>query len=183
MPISSNRAPPPPELPLDSCPPPPESPTYIVPTKRILSKEDHALFLESPTHRLVLNFVTDLNTSVLNRPNSYNCPVSSFLQNILSVLDNVEAVFKACPPEEQGLSRFGNKGFQKFYDQIWEKSPGWHTEILGLNEEQSKEIGRYFCEAWGNRTRIDYGSGHELNFLCWMCVSVENCLNYKADGV
>ena len=26
----------------------------------------------------------------------------------------------------------------------------------------------YFGEAWGNRSRIDYGSGMELNFLCWM---------------
>ena len=33
-----------------------------------------------------------------------------------------------------------------------------------------KEVMGYFCESWGNRTRIDYGSGHELNFICWMYV-------------
>jgi serine/threonine-protein phosphatase 2A activator len=30
------------------------------------------------------------------------------------------------------------------------------------------ELRVYFNESWGNRTRIDYGSGMELNFLCWL---------------
>lgn len=168
MPISANRAPPAPALPLDTAPPPPNEPACKVPTKRILSVEDHALFTASSTHDLVFNFVNDLNTASLNRPNSYKCPVSPFLQHVLDILDLVEELQGQHPPEDEGLSRFGNKAFQQFYDDLWDKAGQWHKDRLGLSQEQTDELMKYFCEAWGNRTRIDYGSGHELNFLCWM---------------
>lgn len=31
------------------------------------------------------------------------------------------------------------------------------------------ELNAYFKNAFGNGTRIDYGSGHELSFCAWLC--------------
>lgn len=31
------------------------------------------------------------------------------------------------------------------------------------------EIGPYLVEAFGNDTRIDYGTGHEMSFLFFLC--------------
>jgi serine/threonine-protein phosphatase 2A activator len=31
------------------------------------------------------------------------------------------------------------------------------------------ELKAYFKNSFGNGTRIDYGSGHELSFCAWMC--------------
>lgn len=36
------------------------------------------------------------------------------------------------------------------------------------DKDSIPELRVYFNESWGNRTRIDYGSGMELNFLCWL---------------
>jgi hypothetical protein len=47
-------------------------------------------------------------------------------------------------------------------------SPELHKTLSGLPEGAIPEVSAYFNEAWGNRSRIDYGSGMELNFLCWM---------------
>ena len=43
-----------------------------------------------------------------------------------------------------------------------------HTALPKLPPDAIPELAAYFGEAWGNRSRIDYGSGMELNFLCWM---------------
>jgi len=40
--------------------------------------------------------------------------------------------------------------------------------MSGLPEASVQEIEVYFKEAWGNQQRIDYGSGMEFNFFCWM---------------
>ena len=43
-----------------------------------------------------------------------------------------------------------------------------HTRIPGFPVGALTEVPVYFKESWGNRTRVDYGSGMELNFLCWL---------------
>jgi len=43
-----------------------------------------------------------------------------------------------------------------------------HARIIGLPSEAVPEVETYFQLAWGNRERVDYGSGMELNFLCWL---------------
>ncbi len=56
-------------------------------------------------------------------------------------------------------------------------------ELKGtLPESAIPEISIYLQESFGNRERIDYGSGMELNFLCWLlCLKKLGLLN-KADG-
>lgn len=46
--------------------------------------------------------------------------------------------------------------------------PSLHEKLLNLPKEAIPEVSGYFKEAWGSRSRIDYGSGMELNFLCWL---------------
>ena len=58
-------------------------------------------------------------------------------------------------------------------DQILQAADKLHTKIPGLPAEALPEVTIYFKESWGSRTRIDYGSGMELNFLCWLSVSFE----------
>ena len=39
---------------------------------------------------------------------------------------------------------------------------------LGAPLQAATELATYLCESFGNAQRIDYGSGHELHFVCWL---------------
>lgn len=53
-------------------------------------------------------------------------------------------------------------------DQILQAADKLHAKIPGFPVEALPEVTVYLRESWGNRARVDYGSGMELNFLCWL---------------
>ncbi len=156
-----------PDLPL---PPEPSTLHFWKPTRRILSPKDHELFLSSQTYKLLLAFIFGLTDSVVDTPISAvkDSDLSPAIKNILDILDKAEDVVRRSPPEEQGDSRFGNRGFRDFLDLAAKEQSGWHKQLGLASEEAISEISTYFLQCFGNRTRIDYGSGHELNFMIWL---------------
>ncbi|KAJ9157722.1 Serine/threonine-protein phosphatase 2A activator [Pleurostoma richardsiae] len=180
--LEPRRRRPPPTNPTDfpstpPLPPPPSDPSSLsfkIPKRRILSREDHELFLASPTHELILAWVFGLSESVTDTPVSAvkDGELSTAVQTILKILDEAEQLVKDSPPDEQGGSRFGNKRFRDFIDKAKARAPFWHRE-LGLNDASKlsaaiPEVSTYLAQSFGNRSRIDYGSGHELNFMMWL---------------
>jgi serine/threonine-protein phosphatase 2A activator len=159
-----------PETPNLPSPPDLSALQYRKPTRRILSSQDHDTFLASATYKLLLAFVFGLTDSVVDTPVSAvsNSDLSPEVTSILEILNNVEDTVKRSPPENQGDSRFGNKGFRDFLDLAAEEHSDWHR-ILGISTDEAiNEVSTYFLQSFGNRTRIDYGSGHELNFMLWL---------------
>ncbi|KFA66257.1 hypothetical protein S40285_01880 [Stachybotrys chlorohalonatus IBT 40285] len=153
-------------------PPRPAASSYAfkVPTRRILSKKDHDLFLNSPTYFMILAWIFGLARAVVDTPASAvkDEDLSDNVKAILSMLQDAEAMLSQCPPDEQGGSRFGNKAFQGFLDLARDRAPTWH-KALGLKDDAAiAEVSTYLNHSFGNRSRIDYGSGHELNFLVWL---------------
>ncbi len=162
-----------PETPTLPPPPDPSTITCARPTRRIIHPSDHDLFLSSPTYALILSFVFSLSESAADTKIS-SIDLSSAhpsIPKILSVLDSIEETIVLCPPTDQGGSRFGNPAFRQFIDEISTQTSDWHAD-LGLPSSSISEVSTYLEHSLGNRARIDYGSGHELNFLIWLL-----CLN------
>ncbi|KAG8894440.1 Serine/threonine-protein phosphatase 2A activator 2 [Tulasnella sp. 403] len=147
--------------------------TYKVPQKAILTKEQLDSFSDTQTHADIVKYINTLNAQVVGVKLTDDCPPSEVINSLLAILDKVESIAKDTPPVDNAASRFGNPAFRTFYDKLGEASLLIHQSIPGLPEDAIPELSVYFCESWGNRTRIDYGSGMELNFLCWLY-----CLEY-----
>lgn len=166
-----------------SAPPPPtpalpalpnlEEHVYLKPSRRILSPEDHQLFLKSETCSLVEAFVYGIADSVRDRAISSIKPTekTDFVSKIVHILEQAEEVLERCPAEDTG-SRFGNPAFRLYLDEVNAALPTWHSQLGLTSSSQVDEISTYLANSFGNKQRIDYGSGHELNFFLWLL-----CLN------
>ncbi|CAI7722847.1 serine/threonine protein phosphatase 2A activator, putative [Plasmodium vivax] len=102
--------------------------------------------------------------------------ISRNVQNVLTLVKRMDKCIDLCPPIKQP-TRFGNKGFQLFCDEYYKEIDESLPEILaqsGLKNlsEHTFQLGYYLKNSVGNRKRIDYGTGHELNFLLFLF-----CLN------
>ncbi|KAL8665212.1 MAG: hypothetical protein Q9202_002434 [Teloschistes flavicans] len=165
-----------PETPSLPSPPDQSHLSFHQPTRRILYSLDHQVFQASPTFDLIVSFVFALSDAAADRKISSIDPaeVPSVIHQLNSVLSLVEGVIAQCPPVDQGGSRFGNPAFRDFLDTIVSQSPSWHS-LLGVPPAAIPEVSTYLHHSFGNRARIDYGSGHELNFIIWLL-----CLNRLA---
>lgn len=140
------------------------------PVRRILSPHDHALFLTSPAYSLVLSWIFSLSNSIRGKSirSLADGQLPRPIRHILEVTDRVDDLVNQHPSVDTG-SRFGNPAFRDFYDDVAQQSRSWHEGILELEGGPAiEEISTYLKESFGSRDRLDYGSGHELNFMIWL---------------
>lgn len=159
-----------PETPTFAPPPDPSTLRFSELERRILSKKDQELFRASPTYTLILAFIFSLSESIASKKISSVSISSSppIVGHILCFLSAIDGIIKLCPPVDQGGSRFGNPSFRKFFDMIPVLSPSWHRTLGITNPSAIAEVSTYLYNSFGNPARIDYGSGHELNFFIWL---------------
>jgi len=159
------------------------SSSFTPPRKVILSKEQLEHFQVSQAHQDIVAYIQSLNDAVVGVKLADECSASPGAEAVLRVLDGVEEIARATPPVDNKASRFGNPAFRTFYDKVQGAAPSLHTNLPNLPEAAIPELAVYFGEAWGNRTRIDYGSGMELNFLCWLICLERLGVVHESDHV
>ncbi|KAJ2781357.1 Serine/threonine-protein phosphatase 2A activator 2 [Coemansia javaensis] len=137
----------------------------MLPTRQILSPDDLARFLESPACAELLAFMDALNEAVIGVKTTDAIEDSAVVQRLLALLAAVREANKEIKPLET-QSRFGNPAFRDFYDRCEAMLPTWLVDIVPARHVE--EVGRYALESFGNRRRIDYGTGHELNFMAFL---------------
>lgn len=142
-------------------------------SKNIVLKDDLEKWTSSASYNSIVQYILLLQNSVIGLANDANVVVLPKVQQIEELLAKVDQTIEKNPiVKDAALSRFGKPEFRDFYDEIAANCGQWIAEIVDTSAENIEELGGYFTESWGNRTRIDYGSGHELNFIAFLY-----CLN------
>ncbi|KAL6944945.1 Serine/threonine-protein phosphatase 2A activator 2 [Hanseniaspora vineae] len=139
--------------------------------KRLLTVQDMELWKESATYHELLAFIEKLAHSVAGcENNQYTLPISDNVEKTCKILDEIVAIFDSHPVlKDKETTRFGKLEFRDFYDEIGEKGKQLISkEFVTLSSDQVEELSVYLLNSFGDRQRIDYGSGHELNFLCFL---------------
>ncbi|CAH0477123.1 unnamed protein product [Peronospora belbahrii] len=143
--------------------------SYLEPTRAIFTQSDLHHFLGSPAQQMILVFVKHLNESVKSKRISSDYEVSPNVQKAVDLLNEVNSWIVEIPPIDQPM-RFGNKAFRIFYDRVIERTRTMQENMLPEEKRGAViELAAYLDDSFGNRVRIDYGTGHETSFIVWMC--------------
>ncbi|KAK6455840.1 Phosphotyrosyl phosphatase activator [Scheffersomyces xylosifermentans] len=145
--------------------------SFKKPVRRVITPQDLEKWTQSSTYSLILDFVESLQESVTGLTNEDEVAISNTTEEILGALGQVNSFIDKHPViHEKDISRFGKVEFRDFYDEVSMESGKLLKSLVGEKYpvEAVEELSVYFTESWGNRTRIDYGSGHELNFISFL---------------
>jgi hypothetical protein len=170
--ISESDAPETPVASVFQCVPPPQQEElidnhyFVVPTKMILSPGDMDQFIKSSTYTEILDFVKACAESTVDTLNcSPEIEIPPQIETFKSFMDELYEMVNEVAPIKQPM-RFGNKAFRIWHTQLTEKLPHFMTQLLPAHlQEASIELSPYLLDMFGNTTRIDYGTGHEFNFI------------------
>ncbi|KAF9607916.1 hypothetical protein IFM89_003730 [Coptis chinensis] len=138
------------------------------PSKKIHSPNDISHFSNSPSGLNFLGFIVSLSDSIRGHKISDPCLISETVNTIISILDTLIKYIDEIPPAQQS-SRYGNYSYRVWHERLTQNS---ETFMLSLLPEELRcavvEIVAYFLDSFGNASRIDYGTGHETNFVAWL---------------
>ncbi|ORY03355.1 putative serine/threonine-protein phosphatase 2A activator [Basidiobolus meristosporus CBS 931.73] len=150
--------------------------TFRVPTRQILTPEDLARFLESDCYEEYLGFIIALNEQVVGKPTRTDCHISPVVEKLLNIIKRLSDWVDEIQPVHNEQSRFGNPAFRTWYDRVAENASDLLKDVVP--EEAIPEVSKYLVESFGNHRRIDYGTGHEANFIAWMlCIKKLNLIH------
>ena len=123
-------------------------------------QETVARFRNSVAFCRLVSFVVNLCAAAAGKTTSEVAAVapSPNVQRLIDVLAEVEAVVQEVEPEKTA-TRFGNPAFRTLIARLRERPLG------GLSEE----VRAYLLAGLGDAVRVDYGTGHELSFLAFLC--------------
>lgn len=140
------------------------------PSRRILNIADMDHWRKCPGYLEYSSFVKQLNESTkgvhdgfYNREKIESSPivkVDQLLERLSTLVDQVK------PFDDDQNQRFGNRAYRLWFGKMVEASGGFFED--NYSKASAAELLAYFQDSFGNQQRIDYGTGHEMNFIIFL---------------
>ena len=132
-------------------------------------------FKKSDSYRRLLEFIRVLAEGVVGKKltDHGSAEASPLVQEVVAALGNLSSWVEEIPPATHAV-RYGNPAFKLWQARLQVFAPQLMRRLLSsrLPEERvaqvADELAAYLTDAFGNATRIDYGTGHELSFVAWL---------------
>jgi len=147
---------------------------YVVPDTRIKTAEGVGEWEDSEAYQEYLGFIIAISESIKGRKMTEEIPMSSCCRRLVDLLTILRKNIEETPPCEM-KSRYGNSAYRDWFSKLESSAPTLVHDLLcgAVSEEDQvgagKELVPYLVNSFGNKTRIDYGTGHEMTFLMFLC--------------
>jgi len=137
---------------------------FVEPKKQITNIEVLIKFTESRQFNKFLQFLEDLSLSVKGKDSQCSVNVSKVVESFCTVLQRLSVWVDEIKPKAQ-TGRFANPAYRDWFAKMEEACTSLLREILPENLHPAIiELNVYFRWSFGDKTRMDYGTGHEMNF-------------------
>ncbi|XP_055381674.1 serine/threonine-protein phosphatase 2A activator-like [Condylostylus longicornis] len=146
-----------------------ETASYVTPEKKVKSMADMNKWQKSEAYYDLIGFINGISVVIQGKRNSYDCYVSETMNKLLEIFDKLNKLVDDTPPIDQP-QRFGNQAFRIWFEKLSSMTPNLLVDAIPEKYHSAiTEFSVYFVDSFGNQTRIDYGTGHELNFIMLLC--------------
>ena len=131
-------------------------------------------FVASPAYKEILDFIYAIQSKLKGMKKSAMPPTTNeCLLQFDPLFERLEQIFINNPPKK-GDARFEDPVFKRFHDELTSKFEQiMYETILSPKNMPNNiiiELKTYFLDSFGNQFRLDYGTGHELNFFCFLLI-------------
>ncbi|PKI85228.1 Rrd1p [Malassezia vespertilionis] len=150
----------------------------VSPVKKIKNDSDMDVWRTSASHDALILFVMRLGQAsrgLPTRPVDWSAATREqrtgspdAIDRVISLLQRLDAWADAIEPQTNP-QRFGNRAFRTWGAELCSHIEALHTELLPPEMHAfAIELQEYLLGAFGSFQRLDYGTGHELNFAAWL---------------
>ncbi|ESS64041.1 protein phosphatase 2A regulatory subunit B [Trypanosoma cruzi Dm28c] len=165
-----------------------------VPQKHIVEKPHLMdLFRSSASFAKIIAYLQGCSDSVNGTPRSARMvqkaselhPTVRFF--VETFFPHLHKIVEEVPLQDMKQQRFGNRAFRVFHERLEADVGGLMQQLVltlparsGKRSEEEQrclavELAEYIKDSFGNSTRIDYGTGHELHFFVVIMICLEEC--------
>lgn len=134
-------------------------------------------FTDTQAYRIVKTFIFQIDNSIKNEVQQ-ELPDDFIIFRIRTIIENT--------PLSETKGRYANPGMIEAIEKIEKACDSEDVKKTFDEEEMSskssttcrkdEERMKYLRNSFGNKTRMDFGTGHELNFLCFLYTYVKDGL-------
>lgn len=150
-----------------------KQPDYGCLFKKINTLKDVSQFKISQAYKNIVTFVDLLCEHIQGTGNKvFNQKYALEHEVFKKCSELIDELEKRCEQTDLNLAqsagtlRFGHVAFREWFDDMKRTCKEFIDELVTLQDDNLKaELLTYLTESFGNRMRIDYGTGHELNFI------------------
>ena len=158
---------------------------FVIPSTLVKSAEMIKTWEKSDSYFEYLGFILAIGDSVKGRKIKENIDVSDKSQKVLDLLSTLKQYINDCSPIEM-KTRYGNPAYRDWYEKLESSADELLENVVG-DEIKRKggvaELIPYLLDSFGNKTRIDYGTGHEMAFVMLLCALFKIGVLTESDKV
>jgi len=143
---------------------------FVIPSSKIKTVEDIKVWEESEAYQEYLGFIIAIADCIKGKKfgdgeSTMSPCCSRLIELLLSLRKNVDE----CPPCEM-QSRYGNTAYRDWFTKLEASAKDLLNSLLEEKDRKAvDELEPYLINGFGNQTRIDYGTGHEMTFVMFLC--------------